>query len=698
MPDTTQIDHQIHSLQCQLHQRNHRALVVIFGHLDFVETIVEKYSDSSLRIGFEDQALHRNQIRQYLGREYQSIIYSLHHGFDPELLGAISGTLMGGGILFLAIPPQQQFLISNDSQQERITVYPYQVKDLSRHYLQRLLRLIDNDTGVMKIEALQSPLPFTLPDSAIHTSAETITQDDVIQQIIQNYETNSTTPMVIRADRGRGKSAALGIAAGMLLQQYPIRICVTAPRLETLSILFKHAATLLPEALVEIDHIKTDHGSIQFLPPDQMAHTNVHSDLVLIDEAAAIPSSLLSAILHRHHRCVFATTIHGYEGSGQGFRLRFSQILDREFPNWQLLQLTRPIRWADGDPLEQTINRLLLLNSETPKIKTNDLNMEQLSISIVDRKSLATNEPLLSAIYGIMVDAHYRTTPLDLWHLLDGPNLMIYQVTQGECVVAAAIVANEGALEPDLDQAIVLGHRRPRGHLLPQTLSSQMSILGASTARYRRIIRIAVTPELQQQGIGTQLVQQIIADAKSDPIDIVGTSFGATIPLVNFWSNSALMPVRIGCKRNASSGTHSLVMLLPISDPGKAIAEQAARFFGQQFPAQQTEFLNEVSPQLLGILRSSISEDYDREYESDLRLVGLFVSGHQQYENIIGSLKRIGKRIIELEKPPDPVQKQLLILKILEGKHWDQVSHHLKLTGRRNIIEILKTIYKDHGI
>ncbi|MFP3345534.1 tRNA(Met) cytidine acetyltransferase, partial [Halomonas sp. SIMBA_159] len=80
-----------------------------------------------------------------------------------------------------------------------------------------------------------------------------------------------------------------------------------------------------------------------------------------VDEAAAIPAPMLQKMLSSYSRVVFASTIHGYEGTGRGFAIKFTSVLDAMTPQWRACSMTSPIRWAAGDPLERWLFETLLL-------------------------------------------------------------------------------------------------------------------------------------------------------------------------------------------------------------------------------------------------------------------------------------------------------------------------------------------------
>ena len=73
-------------------------------------------------------------------------------------------------------------------------------------------------------------------------------QADAVAAIEHVHSGHRDRPLVLTADRGRGKSAALGIAAARLLADRVDFILVTAPLWRNVETLFKHARTLLAGA------------------------------------------------------------------------------------------------------------------------------------------------------------------------------------------------------------------------------------------------------------------------------------------------------------------------------------------------------------------------------------------------------------------------------------------------------------------
>ena len=211
-------------------------------------------------------------------------------------------------------------------------------------------------------------------------------------------------PLVLTADRGRGKSAALGIACARLLAPGGPRLLVTAPRPAAVAALFERLEALCPGGRRRGHAFALGPGRVDFLPPDELTALARRGEVggpgqwLLVDEAAAIPAPLLGEWLEAFPRIAFATTVHGYEGSGRGFALRFRRRLERRTPEWQGCHLSEPIRWAAGDPLEALITRLLLLDAEP-----GDAVDVPPTLRRVRRAELAADEPRLNALFGLLV-------------------------------------------------------------------------------------------------------------------------------------------------------------------------------------------------------------------------------------------------------------------------------------------------------
>jgi tRNA(Met) cytidine acetyltransferase len=348
---------------------------------------------------------------------------------------------------------------------------------------------------------------------------------------------------VLLAGRGHGKSALLGFAARHW-QQRGRRVLLVAPSRRSAASVFRHAG-----------------GALAFSAPDMLLQdASVTADVLLIDEAAAIPLPMLLDLLRRFPQVLLATTTDGYEGTGQGFVLRCLRELDRAYPGWQRLDLPAPVRWAGDDPLERWLYMALLLDAQEPPLPPGIDHGAALPASVTQQQ-LLDDPQLLRDVYGLLRSAHYRTTPDDLRFLLDAPQLSIYRLAADGKTVAVALVVEEGSIDAAMAAEITAGRRRPRGHLLVQTLAIHEQQPQYLQQRVARVVRIAVHTSLQGRGLGSQLLQAVMADQRTRGANAIGSSFSATPEVLAFWQRNGFALVRIGYKRQAASAAPSALVL-----------------------------------------------------------------------------------------------------------------------------------------
>ena len=142
--------------------------------------------------------------------------------------------------------------------------------------------------------------------------------------------------VTLTAARGRGKSAALGLGIAAAVAHGYSNIFVTSPSPENLKTLFEfiikgfealkyqeHTDFNIVEstvadfnkAVVRLNIYRNHRQTIQYILPNEAHHLG-QAELVVIDEAAAIPLPLVKQLIGSY--LVFmASTVNGYEGTGR---------------------------------------------------------------------------------------------------------------------------------------------------------------------------------------------------------------------------------------------------------------------------------------------------------------------------------------------------------------------------------------------
>ena len=563
-------------------------------------------------------------------------------------------------------------------------------------FIERMIRIFAEDDQMITLtegETLPNLQIKPHPRQANETAISG--QNTAIDAIVHVVNGQRRRPVVLTADRGRGKSAALGLAAAQLIHQGVKRILLTAADLKSVDAVFQHAASALTGSKLTKTTLNFNDASLQFLPPDSLLTSTETADLVLVDEAATIPPAMLKALLLKYSRIVFATTLHGYEGTGQGFRLRFQATLDKHTRGWKAITLEEPIRWSANDPLEQLTNRILWQATEPamvgPSLKASN---EQQTITVISQDTLLSNEQLLSDIYSLLVLAHYKTRPFDLRQLLDAPDLGIYITTENKTVIAVALVSYEGGFETEMAKQITQGERRPQGHLLAETLAAQCGFTAAAELKSARIIRIAVHPDYQNKGTGSRLLQAIITRESEKHIDYLGVSFGATPALLRFWQRAGFHAARLGIKRGKASGEHSITMIIGISKTGVTLATQLQQQFSVQFLHQITDNFKMLDTELLALLLTDMNtETANKLTPLDQQDIKLFAHAKRTYATVSGSLNRLILQAfsqLSVNEMLTVNEQTILLVCVVQQRDQDDVVTMVGLSGRGEMIEKLR--------
>ena len=620
-----------------------------------------------------------------IGREYQFVVYEINNEFDPNLFTALCGTLRGGGLLFILTPSIPNWLTSCKSNNDW-----FMWRFISKLNESSLITQVNLDPNEPDINTNQ--LSFKSYKSEQQPSHQ---QELAIQEIIHVIKGHRNRPLVLLADRGRGKSAALGIATSKLLNNNLKKIIITAPSLEACSIIFKHIKLELPQATHQPGKVELENSQLLFVAPDKLIASEIKTDLLVIDEAAGIPPPILEQLLKKYSRIVFASTVHGYEGSGHCFSIKFFKYLEKITPSWKKFYLDAPLRWSSSDPLEKLINQLFLLKPEK-SIFFEKTNIDSPTIEIISTQELIENESLLLEFYDLLSSAHYKTQPSDLKQIINNPEIIIYIVRQESTLIAAAFTVKEGQLNPQISEQIYQGKRRPKGHLAPQSLLMHLGIKNAGGLSYLRIMRIAVRPEIQSCGIGSLLLKKIQTDAINQKFDLLSCSYGASKELLNFWHKHDFSLVRIGHHKKSLISAHAALMIQPLSTAAQVPHKLALTHFSQNFRYLLKESLNELDPDIsLKIYKDFMPLAATPLSNNDWSTLKSFATHNRTYEDNVFLINLFSHYALcqnDTHNKLHEKELRLIILKTIYAKGWQDIAKALKFNGKNQTIAEFKKI------
>jgi tRNA(Met) cytidine acetyltransferase len=679
--------------------------------------------------GVECERVDPDDAGKLLGTTRTVLVLDCRTSCDPNVLGRVVGAVDGGGLLILATPPLDAWPDRRDGFDETLAVDPYDRADVAGNFRRRLVDTLrvhpgvsvyDADRGNVETLGLTDPSVANDPDppvapadaafpDAVYRACLTADQVDAVRtmEVLRATPGGETDPgpraVVVEADRGRGKSSAAGLAAAALAVA-GADVVVTAPAFRNAREVLARAREAMaalwvtPESEAEDGsvphHLVLDGGSVRYRSPEQ-AVADADADVLMVDEAAAFPVGLLERTLDVD-RVVYATTVHGYEGAGRGFSVRFRDRLDGSAHDVSDVGMTDPVRYAVGDPVEVWAFRALALDARPPVDPLiAEATPETVTYRRLDPTALLSDEHLLRETFGLLVLAHYRTEPADLARLLDAPNLHVRALCLDGHVVSVALLAEEGGL-PAEARATMYDGQRVRGHMIPDVLMTQLRDEDAGVPRGLRVLRIATHHAARSQGLGSTLLDGVReefgpsttggADRPLD-VDYLGVGYGATPELLDFWRANGFRTVHLSVTRNDRSGEHSAVMLAPLTAAGRDLTERHTRFLADRAPAVLSGPAREVAPDVVRAVLASLDVDDDPDLTArEWRLVAAAAGGPGLFSVNPGPFRRVV--VSHLVDPVDPDAltgraERTLVRTVCQGATAETVTEELDFHSAR---------------
>ena len=666
-----------------------------------------------------------------LGTTQDCVVVDCHDACRPNAIGRAAGAVDGGGLLVLVTPPLDDWPGRRDDFDETIAAPPFNddaVDGVFRRRLVNTLRahrgvaIVDVDADRVHDDGLTDPAPARPPDQfgppadhafprAVYEACLTADQRDAVLACERLREPDSA--VVLEADRGRGKSSAAGLAAAALAADGR-DVLVTAPGYRNAAEVFDRAG----EALGGLDALAADRredsaahrlvatggGRIRFRPPPAAADAD--ADVLVVDEAAALPVRILESLLDVAPAACFATTVHGYEGSGRGFDVRFRDRLEAARQVTDIV-LQAPIRYAAGDPIEVWLFRALLLDARPaadPLVV--DATPAAASYERHEAAALAGDEPRLRAAFGLLVDAHYRTEPNDLARLFDAPNIAIRALSVEGHPVSVALLAREGGLAAETREAMYAGDR-VRGNMLPDVLTSQLRDPDGAVPVGVRVLRIATHPAARSRGFGSTLLAAVEAEVASDgdrpargllardAVDYLGVGYGATSELLDFWAANGYRTVHLSTTRNDESGEYSALMVRPLTSAGRELAERHGAWFRRRIAGVLADALDDADPDVVRAALAATGGTVPYQLSApEWRLVAGAAFGPGLYDVAPRPFRRLALRALIDGVLPDVDAERLLVRKVLQARPWPETADDLGYVSERQCMRALGEAYR----
>lgn len=400
-----------------------------------------------------------------------------------------------------------------------------------------------------KLKTLKEELNDVFPAGPLIRKCCTYDQGNAVSRFLDAIlDKTLRSTVALLASRGRGKSAALGLAISGAVAAGYSNIFLTAPSPENVKTLFdfvckgfdaieykehldydvvKSTNPDFKKATVRINIYKHHRQTIQYILPHE--HEKLSQvELLVVDEAAAIPLPVVKSLIGPY--LVFlSSTVNGYEGTGRSLSLKLLQQLETqsqistnsiEGRLYTKIELSEAIRYASGDPIESWLNAQLCLDVSNSMPDINRLPPpSECDLYYVNRDTLFSyhkdSELFLQRMMDLYVASHYKNSPNDLQLMADAPAhhlfVLLGPVDESKnhlpdilCVIQVCL---EGQISRKSAMKSLSEGYQPAGDQIPWKFFEQFQDSTFPSLSGARIVRIATHPSAMRLGYGSTAVE-----------------------------------------------------------------------------------------------------------------------------------------------------------------------------------------------
>lgn len=521
-------------------------------HKQTGKILPEFNEDKESREGKEDQLIIIDMSKDFnqnkwLGRELNDTLIFFDNNSKPNGLLAVLGCVKAGYTVFLAC----------------------QVSSLSDYFKRHVFW-----AGLQKLSNNRQASP-----SAAYSFSDEMARALQLLKATQNSEEQGTVHLI--GERGTGKSTLLGLLLADAIKAGKQGALLSSPMPNA-------SRNTLSACYSGLNKKQVSRETLRYCTADKLLSLMQTAQWIVIDEAATLPRATLQAVINHavsaHKQLILSTTIEGYEGTGQSYRLSYLHSSNR------VVVLKQPKRFSDDDPLYRFC-RLLYRPSATLQVKHSGSAELSHQMNQTETFHVLTTQTLrergwTATCFSLLREAHYKTTPNDLARFYQDEALFALCI-KGSEIISVAYGLPEILPDNVPTQAIFDGSRRLKNAFTQQAILHAYSRVATTVNRKNdffrqskilRISRIATAKTHRKQGIATRLIAHLQQLITEQHYDFLSTSFSGSADNMAFWLTQHFTPARIGLYPNKINNEYAVLMLKGLTPTAKTFQRQCVQY------------------------------------------------------------------------------------------------------------------------